>query len=205
MKRVLFVCTHNAGRSQMAQAFFERHAPPDLRAESAGSNPARRVWPSVIEVMREVGIDLSDRRPQKLTLEMQLHVDWAITMNCGDACPFVPTTVEDWDVADPAERSIDEVRRIRDEIELRVRDLIDNRADDIRADLSAHQARLARLLSLLSEEFEDKRTPEDIRACADAVLHRYDDATVRSFTMTFAHRRAAECLRGEGCRELSAA
>src|SRR3954454_901058 len=73
MKYVLFVCNHNAGRSQMAQAFFERDAPPDVRAESAGSEPARAVWPDVVEVVREVGIDLADRRPKKLLREMQLH------------------------------------------------------------------------------------------------------------------------------------
>ena len=79
MKYVLFVCNHNAGRSQMAQALFERHAPADVRAESAGSTPAEEVWPSVIEAMGEIGIDLSDRRPKKLTIEMQLHADWAVT------------------------------------------------------------------------------------------------------------------------------
>jgi len=73
MKYVLFVCTHNAARSQMAQAFFERHAPPDIRAESAGQEPAHEVWPEVVEAIREVGIDLSERRPKKLTVEMQLH------------------------------------------------------------------------------------------------------------------------------------
>ena len=75
MKYVLFVCNHNAGRSQMAQAFFERDAPEDVRAESAGSDPADAIWPGVIEAMREVGIDLSGRRPRKLLPEMQLHAD----------------------------------------------------------------------------------------------------------------------------------
>ena len=98
MKYVLFVCTHNAGRSQMAQAFFERHSPHDIRAESAGQQPARQVWPEVVEVMREVGIDLADKRPKKLMPEMQLHADWAVTLACGATCPFVPTVVEDWDV-----------------------------------------------------------------------------------------------------------
>lgn len=96
MKYVLFVCTHNAGRSQMAEAFFERHAPADIRAEFAGQAPATRVWPEVSEAMAEVGIDLSARRPKKLTIEMQLHADWAITLASGAQCPFVPTTVEDW-------------------------------------------------------------------------------------------------------------
>jgi arsenate reductase len=88
MRYVLFVCTHNAGRSQIAQAFFERYAPADIRAESAGEEPAAAIWPNVIEAMREVGIDISDRRPKKLDLEMQLHADWAITLHCKASCPL---------------------------------------------------------------------------------------------------------------------
>ena len=110
MKKVLFVCTHNAGRSQIAEAFFNRMAPGDIRAESAGQQPRREgVWPAVVEVMREVGIVLGQTRGKKLTVEMQLHADWAITLACGATCPYVPTTVEDWDIPDPAERSLDEV------------------------------------------------------------------------------------------------
>ena|SRR2546421_12467598 len=104
MKYVLFVCSHNAGRSQMAQAMFERACPCDCRGESAGSDPARRLWPEVVEVMREIGIDISDRKPKRLSVEMQLHADWAVTMGCGDVCPYEPTTVDDWDIPDPAER-----------------------------------------------------------------------------------------------------
>lgn len=87
MKYVLFVCTHNAGRSQMAQAFFEKYAPPDVRAESAGQEPADAPWPEVVDAMREVGIDISRRKPKKIDLEMQLHADWAITLNCAAVCP----------------------------------------------------------------------------------------------------------------------
>lgn len=87
MRYVLFVCTHNAGRSQIAQAFFEQYAPEDLRAESAGQAPADAVWPNGVEVMREVGIDISDRKPKKIDVEMQLHADKAITLNCQDTCP----------------------------------------------------------------------------------------------------------------------
>jgi arsenate reductase len=134
MKYVLFVCTHNAGRSQIAQGFFERHAPPDVRAESAGSTPASEIWPTVVEVMDEVGIDLRARRPRKLMVEMQLHADWAVTIGCGDICPYVPTTVEDWDLPDPAGKSLDEVRAIRDTIEERVHDLVVERLDAIRSD-----------------------------------------------------------------------
>ena len=127
MTYVLFVCHHNAGRSQMAQAFFERDAPPGAEAESAGTNPAERVWPEVVAVMREIGINVSARTPKKLTVEMQQRADLAVTMGCGDACPYVPTTVEDWELPDPAGRPIDEVREVRDTIEQRVKQLIAER------------------------------------------------------------------------------
>jgi arsenate reductase len=195
MKYVLFVCTHNAGRSQMAQAFFERHAPPDVRAESAGQEPADRIWPEVVKAMGEVGIDLASRRPKKLTVEMQLHADWAITLACGAQCPYVPTTVEDWDLPDPAGKPLGEVRAIRDAVEARVRDLIGNRLDAIRSDHTAHQVRLQRLLPDLVEEFGDVRSDAEIRAVADAVLADYQDAPVRSFVMSIANRRAREHLR----------
>lgn len=205
MKYVLFVCTHNAGRSQMAQAFFERHAPEDVRAESAGQEPAREVWPEVVEAMNEVGIDLSGNRPKKLSVEMQLHADWGITLACGGTCPYVPTTVEDWDVPDPAGKSLEEVRSIRDALEARVKDLVDQRIDAIRADRTSHQLRLERLLPDLAKEFEGRRSEGEIRACADAILNDYDDAPVRSFVMNLAHRRAKECLRAEHCDALATA
>ncbi len=203
LRNLLFVCNHNAGRSQMAQAFFERHGPEDVRAESAGTEPAREIWPSVVEAMREVGIDLAERRPLKLTLEMQLHADWAITMGCGDACPYVPSMVEAWDVPDPAGRPIAEVRAIRDGIEARVRQLIADRLDAIRSDRTAHELRLVRLLPLLAKEFADTKPAGEIRACADAVLERYDSARVRSHIMTLAHRQTRECLRRETCDVLA--
>jgi arsenate reductase len=202
MKYVLFVCIHNAGRSQMAEAFFRRHAPADISPESAGSEPGREVWPEVVETMREVDIDLSGCRPKKLTTEMQLHADWAITMGCGDVCPYVPTTVEDWDVPDPAGKPIGEVRAIRDAIEVRVQDMIEARLDAIRSDPTAHQFRLAKLLPSLIDEFGDERSPDDIRACTDAILADYDEVPVRSFTLTLANRRARECLRAEVCEPL---
>src|ERR1035441_708301 len=104
IRYLLFVCNHNAGRSQMAQAFFERYGPPEVRAESAGTEPASEVWPAVVEAMREVDLDLAGRKPKRLTLEMQLHADWAVTMGCGDACPYVATKVEAWDIPDPADQ-----------------------------------------------------------------------------------------------------
>lgn len=187
----------------MAQGFFERHAPQNVRAESAGSTPGKKLWPEVVEAMSEVGIDLSGRRPKKLTVEMQLHADWAVTMGCGDACPYVPTTVEDWDLPDPAHKPIEEVRAVRDAVEARVRDLIDNRLDAIQSDRTAHQIRLARLLPDLIGEFSEQHSADEIRACADAILSDYQDAPVRSFVMSIANRRARECLRAEVCEPLS--
>jgi arsenate reductase (thioredoxin) len=209
MRYVLFVCTHNAGRSQMAQAFFEKHAPDDVRAESAGQQPADAPWPEVVEAMREVGIDISGRKPKKLDLEMQLHADFAVTLNCAASCPYVPATVEDWDIDDPRGRPIEDVRRIRDEIEERVRQFVETRLDEVRTDRTAHNLRLVRLLPSLAEEFDGVRTPDEIRACADAILERYDDVPVRSFVLTLVRRSASKCLREDVCdalakRELSA-
>lgn len=126
---VLFVCNHNAGRSQMAQAFFERDGPEDVRAESAGTEPAPAIWPPVVEVMREIELDLSGRTPKKLTVEMQQHANWAVTMGCGDACPYVPTIVEEWNIPDPAGKPLEEVRAIRDQIQQQVRELIATHID----------------------------------------------------------------------------
>ena len=126
---VLFVCKHNAGRSQMARAFFERYGPEDVRAEAAGTEPAREIWPAVVEVMHEVGLDLGGRKPKKLTVEMQQQASWAVTMGCGDACPYVPSTIEEWDVPDPAGRPMEEVRAIRDQIQEQVRELIATHMD----------------------------------------------------------------------------
>jgi arsenate reductase (thioredoxin) len=205
MKYVLFVCNHNAGRSQIAQALFERHAPADVRAESAGSRPAEHLWPNVIEAMREIGIDLSDRRPKKLTTEMQLHADWAVTMGCGDACPYVATRVDDWDIPDPADQPVEVVRDIRDQVEQRVTELISERLDEIRSDRTSHQLRLMRLLPDLAREFDGVRSDAEIRACADAILADYADVPVRSFVMTIAHRRTRECLAAERCEALTPA
>jgi arsenate reductase (thioredoxin) len=205
MRYVLFVCSQNAGRSQMAQAFFERYGPPDIRAESAGDQPRREgIWPTVMEAMREVGIDLAGARPKKLTVEMQLHADWAITLACGAACPYVPTQVEDWEIPDPAGKSLDEVRAIRDAIEQRVRDLVEHRVDAIRSDRTAHQRRLADILPELAREFAGRRSDGEIRACADAILNRYDDVPVRSHILTLAHRQTRDCLRQDNCDVLVA-
>jgi arsenate reductase (thioredoxin) len=199
MRYVLFVCNHNAGRSQMAQAFFARRAPEDLRGESAGTEPAKAIWPEVVEVMSEVGIDISDRKPKKLTREMQLHADWAITMGCGDACPYVPATVEGWDLLDPAGRPIEEVRAIRDTIQRRVERLLAERTEEIRSDRTAHELRLAQILPALVDEFEGRCSDGEIRSCADAVLAKFDDATVRTHVVTLALRQTRDCLRKDHC------
>ena len=202
MKYVLFVCTHNAGRSQMAQAFFERDCTTDCRAESAGSQPAREVWPEVVQVMREVGIDLAGNKPKRLTVEMQLHADWAVTMGCGDVCPYVPTRVDDWDIPDPAGKPLTEVREIRDVIQERVRELVENRIDEIESDPTSHQWRLAKLLPALIQEFGGNRTPEVIRGCADRILDDYDHVPIRTHIFTLAHKRTRECLAHETCEVL---
>jgi arsenate reductase (thioredoxin) len=198
MKYVLFVCTHNAGRSQIAQALFTRYAPEDVRAESAGSQPAARVWPEVIEVMREVGLDLSRNKPRRLTVEMQLHADWAVTMGCGDVCPYVPTRVDDWDIPDPAGKPLDEVREIREVIAERIDELVGN-IDEIRLDETSHRWRLAKLLPPLIEEFGQARPPGVIRGCADRVLDDYDDVRIRSHILNLAHKRTRDCLRQDTC------
>jgi protein-tyrosine-phosphatase len=202
LRYLLFVCNHNAGRSQMAQAFFGRYGPQDVLAESAGTEPAHEISPVVAEAMRESGIDISGRRPKRLSLEMQLHADWAVTMGCGDACPYVASAVEAWDIPDPAGRPIEDVRSIRDEIEAHVRELIATRLEAIRTDRTAHQLRLERLLPMLVAEFADTKPAEEIRACADAVLQGLEGARIRTHILTLAHRQTRECLRQDTCHLL---
>ena len=127
MSTVLFVCLHNAGRSQMSQALFEQAAGGRHRALSAGSvaDPDGRVHPQVVEVMREVGIELAGRRPQRLTTELAREADVVVTMGCGDSCPFIPgKRYVDWELPDPKDRPIGEVRATRDAIQHRVRGLL---------------------------------------------------------------------------------
>lgn len=125
MARVLFVCKQNAGRSQMSQALFERVANGRHQSQSAGTRPAEHVHPVVVEGMREVGIDVSSKRPQKLSDELGQWADIVVTMGCGDECPYIPgKKYIDWDLTDPAEKSLPEVRAIRDDIGRRVRDLV---------------------------------------------------------------------------------
>lgn len=125
MATVLFVCLHNAGRSQMSAAMLERQAGLRHRALSAGTTPAERVHPEVVEAMREIGIDLSDRRPQLLTGELAEQAEVVVTMGCGDECPYIPgKRYIDWSLPDPKGRPLAEVRATREEIARRVRALV---------------------------------------------------------------------------------
>ena len=117
MARVLFVCLHNAGRSQMSQALFERAAGGRHEARSAGTEPAERVHPEVVEAMRELDIDLARRTPRKLSDELAEWADVVVTMGCGDACPYIPgKRYIDWDLPDPKGRPVGEVCALRDDI-----------------------------------------------------------------------------------------
>ncbi len=127
MASALFVCLHNAGRSQMSAALFDRDAQGRHQALSAGSeaDPDGHVHPEVVEVMRELGIDLSDRRPQRLTRELAEQADVVVTMGCGDACPVITgKRYIDWELPDPKGRPLDEVRATRDDIAHRVEQLL---------------------------------------------------------------------------------
>ena len=121
MARVLFVCLHNAGRSQMSEALFRRAAGDRHEARSAGTAPAERVHPEVVEAMTELGLDLGGRKPARLTREMAEWADTVVTMGCGDECPYIPgRRYLDWDLPDPSGRPLEAVRRTRDEIARRV-------------------------------------------------------------------------------------
>jgi arsenate reductase len=125
MARVLFVCLHNAGRSQMSEALFARAAGGRHEAQSAGTAPAQRVHPEVVEAMREIGVEVAGRVPRRLTNEQAEWADVVVTMGCGDDCPYIPgKRYVDWDLPDPKGRPQAEVRATRDEIERRVAALV---------------------------------------------------------------------------------
>jgi arsenate reductase len=126
MARALFVCLHNAGRSQISEALFTRAAEGRHQARSAGTTPAERVHPEVVEVMDELGIDLRDRKPRKLSRGDAEWADLVVTMGCGDECPYVPgKRYLDWDLTDPKGQTVDAVRATREEIGRRVQALLD--------------------------------------------------------------------------------
>ena len=122
MRKFIFACIHNAGRSQMSAALFNQYVDPSrAHAISAGTQPAEHVHPVVVDAMRELGIDLSAAKPQKLTAELAQGADMLVTMGCGDECPYVPgLRRDDWPLPDPKGQGIEVVRQTRDEIELRV-------------------------------------------------------------------------------------
>ena len=123
--RILFVCVHNAGRSQMAAAFAEELGEGRVDVRSAGTEPAEQVNPGVVEAMREMGIDLSSKQPRRLEEDGVRNADVVVTMGCGDACPVFPgTRYEDWALEDPSGRPVEEIRRIRDDIRERVQSLL---------------------------------------------------------------------------------
>jgi protein-tyrosine-phosphatase len=125
MPEVLFVCVHNAGRSQMAAGLVKLRSDGRINVRSAGSDPGEAINPAVVEAMDEVGVDLSEEFPKPLTDEVVRAADVVITMGCGDACPIYPgKRYEDWTLDDPAGQDIDTVRRIRDQIDARVQTLI---------------------------------------------------------------------------------
>jgi hypothetical protein len=136
---------------------------------------------------------------------MQLHADWAITLGCGGACPYVPTMVEDWQIPDPAGLTLEQTRPIRELIDTKVKELIETRLDAIRSDGTAHAMRLQRLLPSLIDDFGAEKPAEEIRACADLMLQPFDDAPVRSFVLTLARRNAQECLPEGRCSDLAGA
>lgn len=126
MAHVLFVCLHNAGRSQMSRALFVQAAAGRHSADSAGTTPAARVHPHVAAVMAEIGFDIADQRPQRLTEAIAQRAEVIVTMGCGDECPYIPgKRYLDWDLPDPARMSIAAVRDVRDEIDQRVRRLVE--------------------------------------------------------------------------------
>ncbi len=125
MASALFVCLHNAGRSQMSQALFERAAAGRHSSLSAGTTPGEHVHPEVVQVMCEIGIDLSDRVPQLLTVELAQQADVVVTMGCGDACPYIPgKRYIDWNLPDPKGKPVEEVRATREEIQRLVSALV---------------------------------------------------------------------------------
>jgi arsenate reductase len=170
MANALFVCLHNAGRSQMSQALFERAAEGRHGARSAGTTPGEDVHPEVVAAMREIGIDFADRVPRELTDDDARWADVVVTMGCGDECPYVPgRRYVDWELPDPKGRPLEEVRATRDEIGRRVADLVaelDAGRPPVACALDGVgvEARLARLTAIGAASLVDIDRPEDRRA-----------------------------------------
>ncbi len=194
MATALFVCRQNAGRSQMSAALFEQAAGGRHLALSAGTTPADRVHPEVVEVMRELGVDLSDRVPRRLTQELAEQADVVVTMGCGDECPYIPgKRYVDWELEDPAGRAVDEVRVIRDDIARRVREL----AAELDADGESGPALSVQLYSVRAELAVD--LPGALARLADTGLRR-----VEPFDLTANPRALREALTANGLSAPSA-
>ena len=132
MTTILFVCVHNSGRSQMAAAILNKLSNGKVRVISAGTDPTKDIQPSVVEVMREVGIDISHQKPKKLTTEMIEQADKVITMGCGveEVCPATFVETEDWALEDPKDKPLEKVREIREQIQTKVRELLEATSDE---------------------------------------------------------------------------
>jgi protein-tyrosine-phosphatase/sugar phosphate isomerase/epimerase len=194
MATALFVCRQNAGRSQMSAALFERAAGGRHRALSAGTTPADRVHPEVVEVMRELGVDLADRVPRRLTQELAEQADVVVTMGCGDECPYIPgKRYVDWELEDPAGRAVDEVRAIRDDIGRRVREL----AADLDALGEPEPALSVQLYSVRAQVADD--LPGTLARLAHTGLRR-----VEPFDLTADPRALGEALTANGLQAPSA-
>jgi protein-tyrosine-phosphatase/sugar phosphate isomerase/epimerase len=194
MAAALFVCRQNAGRSQMSAALFEQAAGGRHRALSAGTAPADRVHPEVVEVMRELGVDLTDRVPRRLTRELAEQADVVVTMGCGDECPYIPgKRYVDWELEDPAGRAVDVVRAIRDDIGRRVRDL----AAELDAGGASGPALSVQLYSVRAQLAVD--LPGSLARLADTGLRR-----VEPFDLTADPRALREALTASGLRAPSA-
>jgi len=177
-ERVIFACVHNAGRSQMAAAFFNALADPArARADSAGTEPGERIHPEVVAAMRELGIDLSYARPARLTRELAAGGRLLVTMGCGEACPVVPGLArDDWPIEDPKGKPPDRVRRIRDEIRGRVARLVASEGWGMAIGTRpATKADAARIAAIYNEGIEDRVATFETRLRAPADIEKWFD------------------------------
>lgn len=197
MRNVVFGCVHNAGRSQMAASLFNRSAPPGWRAVSAGTTrPADHVHPRVVDVMAEIGVDLSTAQPRLLTPEMAEEAELLVTMGCGEECPNVPVPRQDWPVADPAGRPLDEVRTIRDELRDRVTALVVELHDMPDTDLDDdEQAAVHPAIDQLHTRFLRLLGRERVERVVEEEVRRFRSASVRTFMDILVCRHARERLR----------
>jgi len=197
MGTVVFACVHNAGRSQMAAAWFNQLAPPGLRAVSAGTRPADQVHPEVVQAMAEAGIDLARVRPKSLTDELAAEAALLVTMGCGEDCPTVAVPRQEWPVADPAGRPLDQVRAIRDELRERVVALLAE-LDDPAADQdlgAGERAVVHRVLRALQARFGPLLGAGRVERVVREEVRRLRGGQARVFLDVLVERHARERLR----------